>query len=841
MSTKPKAALKQPAQRVRAVRLDSVKNPQPRPVPQAVLQASAQIRRPATLQCTNKQCPKSDVDEDDGKLVCKTCGVVVQDGQITSEIQFLDMANGSVAVSGSYVGANEEHARNSALGNSKIAGGMDSRQVSLRNGNNAIRQIADGLSLSDTHKSRALSMYTLATGINFIQGREINHVAAACLYVACRMESQNRMMLIDFSDALQINVFKLGQTYLTLVEDLGLREKKSIGEINPEGLIYRFAEELEFGSDKTKVAEEAVRILKRMERDWMTPGRRPAGVCGAAIILAARMNNYRRTVRELVYIAKVTDITISKRLDEFKYTDSSKLTVTEFLNHGDKVEKDCDPPAYYQQFLPPKKKRRKRKDNGTAEDEMSETETQRAISVASSRTDSRQNTPTNTRQEQLDSQAMPPPPIPIDPALLEVSAQRLSELESSMIGDTDEDAPDDGESVAAGQKRKRGQSSKTKNKSLPTPSNSQILEENDMESEINSILDNPDTISSANALHQELHRTGSNSPPATQQEEPTNEASSDEAHQDQAANIVHTEQPEEVLQTIEPNSLSEAQQPPKDDPRTKTTRELLATIPDSEVIPAEEFANDPEVDGCMLDEAERSIKERIWVHDNADYLRAQQAKLIKKQLAEANGTARVIIRRKRKRGRMGDMSVYQRTTEDGQVTGPQTPEEAIAAMLAKRAYSKKINYQAIHHLLGSEATSESGSTSRRGSLTATPARDSESRAVTPKVTVTSPTPPRPTAKAAEPPNDDEDDNEDDEEEEEEDDGEAGELIGAMPEIRKAFGQAEPGPASVAGDEEDEEEDGEDDVESIVEDYDDWIAPEVDEDDADEDAGSGADD
>ena len=134
MSTKPKSALKQPAQRVRAVRLDSVKNPQPRPVPKAVLQASAQTRRPATLQCTNKQCPKSDVDEDDGKLVCKTCGVVVQDGQITSEIQFLDMANGSVAVSGSYVGANEEHARNSALGNSKIAGGMDSRQISLRNG-----------------------------------------------------------------------------------------------------------------------------------------------------------------------------------------------------------------------------------------------------------------------------------------------------------------------------------------------------------------------------------------------------------------------------------------------------------------------------------------------------------------------------------------------------------------------------------------------------------------------------------------------------------------------------------------------------------------------------------
>jgi len=131
---KPKAALKQPLQRAPRVRLDSIKNPQPRPMPGTIRQVGKKAQKPKTLQCTNKQCPRSDVDEDDGKLICKTCGVVVQDGQITSEIQFLDTANGGVAVSGSYVGANEAHARNSALGNSKVAGGMDSREVSQRNG-----------------------------------------------------------------------------------------------------------------------------------------------------------------------------------------------------------------------------------------------------------------------------------------------------------------------------------------------------------------------------------------------------------------------------------------------------------------------------------------------------------------------------------------------------------------------------------------------------------------------------------------------------------------------------------------------------------------------------------
>ena len=133
-SSNPKAALKQPLQRTPRVRLDSVKNPQPRPMPGIARPVAKKAQKSTALQCTNKQCPQSDVDEDDGKMVCKTCGVVVQDGQITSEIQFLDNANGSVGVQGSYVGANEEHARNSALGNSKVAGGMDSREVSQRNG-----------------------------------------------------------------------------------------------------------------------------------------------------------------------------------------------------------------------------------------------------------------------------------------------------------------------------------------------------------------------------------------------------------------------------------------------------------------------------------------------------------------------------------------------------------------------------------------------------------------------------------------------------------------------------------------------------------------------------------
>ena len=502
------------------------------------------------------------------------------------------------------------------------------------------------------------------------------------------------------------------------------------------------------------------------------------------------MNNYRRTVRELVYIAKVADVTIMQRLDEFKYTDSSKLTVTEFLNHGDQLERSCDPPAYYRQFLS-KKRRRVKKNTGTAEDEISDQDSQRTISRPPSTVQDQRPAPSSRHREQLDSQAMPPPPIPIDPALLEVSAQRPSEFRSSEVVTGGSATQATSETEQAGKKRKRGRPPGTKNKRPPTPTATQVIEENEMESEINSLLEDPRTISQATALHEELNTIAARSPPPTQEEQEISSNTPLEPQQNDVPSAVADESQEQVVETTEPSSPPDTQLVHKRPKRAKTTQALLAKVPDSAIIPEDEFADDPEIEDCLLTQAEIEIKERIWVHENAEYLRAQQAKLVKKQLAEANGTARIIIKRKRRRGRMGDMNAYQRTTEDGQSIGPQTPEEAVAAMLAKRAYSKKINYQAVHHLLGSETTSESGSLTRRESTAVTPTRGDPSGTSTPRVTAISPTLPDPEAPITVP--------DDAEDEDDEDDGKAEDMDGPRLDIRKESAQSDTEAISVSGD------------------------------------------
>lgn len=139
---------------------------------------------------------------------------------------------------------------------------------------------------------------------------------------------------------IKVNVFELGHTYLQLVQTLNLR----LPLVDPSHYISRFAALLEFGEETQKVSTDAVRLIQRFDRDWMTKGRRPAGICGAALLLAARMNNFRRSVEEVVQVVKIADSTVRKRLEEFKGTRSGELTVADFRSVW--LEEEMDPPAF---------------------------------------------------------------------------------------------------------------------------------------------------------------------------------------------------------------------------------------------------------------------------------------------------------------------------------------------------------------------------------------------------------------------------------------------------------------------------------------------------------------
>ena len=113
---------------------------------------------------------------------------------------------------------------------------------------------------------------------------------------------------------------------------------------DPVLFLPRFVMYLQLGDKRHEVGRTAIRIVSRMKRDWLHVGRRPAGICGAALLLAARLHGYARTQTEIVHAVKVCSNTVRKRLDEFADTPSAKLTMDEFLSID--LEGEADPPAF---------------------------------------------------------------------------------------------------------------------------------------------------------------------------------------------------------------------------------------------------------------------------------------------------------------------------------------------------------------------------------------------------------------------------------------------------------------------------------------------------------------
>lgn len=286
--------------------------------------------------CQHCGCSEIDRDPARGDAVCTNCGSVLEDTIIVSEIQFEENAHGGSRAIGQLVSADGTGGRSLGL---YQGSGKESRAITLQNARRKIVQVAERLRLNQHCIDTAFNFYKMALTRHLTRGRRNSHVVAACIYMVCRIEGTPHMLL-DLSDIVQVNVYDLGKTFLRLSSALCI----NIPAIDPCLYIVRFAHHLEFGDKTHEVSMTALRMVQRMKRDWMHTGRRPSGLCGAALVVAARLHDFHRTVKDLVRIVKVCETTIRKRLSEFGDTPSSRLTLEEFMTID--LEEEQDPPCF---------------------------------------------------------------------------------------------------------------------------------------------------------------------------------------------------------------------------------------------------------------------------------------------------------------------------------------------------------------------------------------------------------------------------------------------------------------------------------------------------------------
>lgn len=501
---------------------------------------------------------------------------MISDSIIVNEITYGEASSGAPIVQGASLHEGQRYAKSAAIGNFRRGGRSreDADEQALRDGKDELNRLAMVLKITDVI-DRAYSFYQLARIHHFQRPKREN--AAICLYIACRQTPGKMVMLIDFADQLKCNVFDLGNTYKAFVKRINLEDAlDDIPIIEIEPLLLKYARRLEFGEYAKQVANDAALIISRMDRDWIKTGRQPAALCGSCLILAARMNNFRRTVREVVLVVKAGEVTIHKRLDEFRRTEAGRMTVAQFRQYGDrfKGQEMAQPPIMYERFLKEKRREhRKRKRDA---------EKAKQTGVSESPTPSEAETAARVDADGFAIPALPARKTRATSRRQEADKIITPDLNAAIIAS----GIDDLEEVC--KRRKRARRADVQKPLVITPED--LRAENELEQEIGQIVDK-------HLYDDKFELTAA-----------------------RARKIADQEIEKQRAKDLTMNRLI-----------------LGVDVPDDEIIGEDEFEDDPEVKNCLLTEREIQVKERIWVTHNWQWLQDQQEKLLNKELEMAMG------------------------------------------------------------------------------------------------------------------------------------------------------------------------------------------------------------
>lgn len=286
----------------------------------------------------------AEVNDANGFTCCTVCGKILDDSVFSTDPTFSKTSGGAIQVDGNFVPESGiAHSVGRPTRGGRVFGlQIDSHEKTVNKGKQEINQIADRLAMKPREDitTSAHRLYKIAVSRNFTRGRRTAQVAGACLYVVCRQENRP-YMLIDFSDVLQTNVYVLGGVFLQLCRLMRLEQHPLMQRpIDPSLFIHRFADKMNLGKRVHSVSNTALRLVASMKRDWMQTGRRPAGICGAALWVASHVHGFDRSKSDVVSIVHIGEQTLKKRITEFSSTPAALLSVEEFDAQAQKYEND---------------------------------------------------------------------------------------------------------------------------------------------------------------------------------------------------------------------------------------------------------------------------------------------------------------------------------------------------------------------------------------------------------------------------------------------------------------------------------------------------------------------
>lgn len=234
-----------------------------------------------------------------GEMMCKDCGLILDDGIIETIGVSKNAEHPSLATAGTLVDKRF-----------RVKSGWihSTREKNIRSGMSKIAVIGSKLRLPEYVVKEARLLFKNAVEKDLTVGRDNVTMAYASVYTACIIGGipKTPLEVVSFTS---ITKTKLLRSVKILRSKLGL----NLNPVDPEDLIPRFASRLELQNTTTT---KAVEIIQKARKKGIVAGRHPETIAAAAIYLATQQNKDKRTQRQVANTTGVLEVTIRKRSKE---------------------------------------------------------------------------------------------------------------------------------------------------------------------------------------------------------------------------------------------------------------------------------------------------------------------------------------------------------------------------------------------------------------------------------------------------------------------------------------------------------------------------------------------
>jgi transcription initiation factor TFIIB len=171
-----------------------------------------------------------------------------------------------------------------------------------------MERLSSQLGIPRDVRETSASIYRKTLAKKLVRGRSIESVVAASIYLACRIHRIPRRLDEVVSET-NLDRKKIGQSVRLIVTQTNL----NVPLPSAKDLIPRLSSDLFLEGRTVKKATE---IIKEAKERYITMGKDPGGIAGAALYIAGILEDDRRTQREIANVSRVTEVTIRNRYKE---------------------------------------------------------------------------------------------------------------------------------------------------------------------------------------------------------------------------------------------------------------------------------------------------------------------------------------------------------------------------------------------------------------------------------------------------------------------------------------------------------------------------------------------